>query len=826
MSEADRVAVIVVHGIADQRPGLTVREVVRLLCHGGDGAPRFVQGEIRDVLVPVAKLEPGVAPVLAKTTPQNADGDAQKSDPARQRPGTPSGFFQEQKAASVEAATPRKLESKKAESKDLGIALNDYLLGRLTLSEGDALYEGTRVSLRRRAENRAVDVYEMYWADLSRLGTGGLRTLSSLYQLFFHLSTLAADVVDQISLTTGGGVAWRILQSLHAWLAWLMKAPVAMVQLSMLLLVVFGAAAFVPAQQQGQLLAALFGVGAIALAALGTLAWLRGTSMPTRWAKLLLLSTGAVASVAAAVVSLLSERWIAMTYFGAGALAIALLGAYLIERYARVTRGVRVLGHLLVGATVMTLCVEGRDLLPHVTTQREWMLTAALHVGELLFAAVLLVWAVFVFVQIAALLLGLWLGRACDRQVKASLHTARLTLVVSTALFAILSLVLWSVVSYVAGLGLNDLYYEPRIFGSGYRSAAIFLDERVHSLGAFFTPLVFAATLLGAAGLVVLAPSLLEELFPSKNVDAEGVRHGAAVRSERLGGWLEGGIRRLGKTFTGLVPLGAIAGSVLYLAFVFQQFAFSAGVADSVLQWLAGRLEHFQGETLVAAGKWLAGGALTIAALGSRFTQTFGRLRVAIDAILDIDNYFGDPPDRQPPRARIYSRYASLLAYLRECGYARIVIVSHSQGTVISADLLRYLHVQRRLQDIVGTIPLALVTVGSPLRDLYAERFPLLYQWMGSNEAGFPTAAPSASEIGATEWVNACRSGDYVGRFIWTPRSDTGRFRIAVVDPDSNVRAQRAGDRTEFCLGSGGHTHYFSNDAVALAAEIDRLVAG
>jgi hypothetical protein len=820
VSVADRVAVVVVHGIADQRPGQTVREIVRLLCHGGDGAPRFVQGEMHEVLVPVAKLEPGDAPAPIQSPAQQPGDNAPGPESARQRPGTPSGFYQDQKSASVETAVPG------VEARDLGIELNDYLLNRLTLSEGDSLYEAARVSLRRRADDRAVDIYEMYWADLSRLRSGGLSALSSLYQLFFHLSTLAADVVDQVALSTGGGAGWRVLQSLHAWLAWLMKAPAGIVQLSMLLLVVFGAAAFVPPQQQGQLLAALFGAGAIALAALGALAWLHGTSVLTRWVKLLLLAAGAIASLAAAIVALRDEAWIARIYFGAGALAIALLGAYLIERYARVTRGVRVLGHLLVAATVIALCVEARVLLPHVTTQREWMLTAALHVGELLFAAVLLVWAAFVIVQIAALLLGLWLGRACDGHVKASLHTSRLILVVSTGLFAVLSLVLWSVVGYVAGLALNDLLYEPTIFGRGYRSAAIFLDERVRSLGGFFTPLVFAFTLLASAGLLVLAPSLLEELSPSKNVDEGGVRRGAAVWSERLGTWLGGGMRRLGKTFTGIVPLGAIAGGALYLAFVFEQFAFSAGVAGSVAQWLAGALEHFQGETLVAAGKWLAGGALTIAALGSRFTQTFGRLRVAIDAVLDIDNYFNDPPNRQPPRARIYSRYASLLSYLRDKGYARIVIVSHSQGTVISADLLRYLHVQRRLRDVVGAIPVALVTVGSPLRDLYAERFPLLYEWMGSNVAGFTSSAPSASDIGASEWVNACRSGDYVGRFIWTPPSDTGRFRIAVVGSDGKVEARRAGDRTEFCLGAGGHTHYFSNDAVALAVEIDRLIAG
>ena len=820
VSAADRVAVVVVHGIADQRPGRTVREIVRLLCHGGDGTPRFVQGEMHEVLVPVAKLEPGDAPALIRSPAPHAGGDAQGSESARQRPGTPSGFYQEQKSAPVETPAPG------VESQDLGIELNDYLLGRLTLSEGDALYEAARVSLRRRADDRAVDVFEMYWADLSRLGTGGLRALSSLYQLFFHLSTLSADVVDQVSLSTGGGAAWRTLQSLHAWSAWFMKAPAAIVQLSMLLVVAFGAAVFVPPEQQGQLLAALFGAGAIALAALGTLAWLHGTSPLGRWMKLLLLLAGAVASLAAAVVVLQDEGWIARIYFGASALAIALLGAYLIERYARVTRGVRLLGHLLVAATVIALCLEARTLLPVVTTQREWMLTAALHVGEWLLAAVLLVWAVFVVVQIAALLLGLWLGRACDGPVKASLHTSRLTLVVSTALFALLSLVLWSVVGYVAGLALNDLFYEPTIFGSGYRSATIFLEDRVQSLGGFFTPLVLAFMLLGAAGLLVMAPSLLEEISPSKNVDERGTRRIAAVWSERLGNWLGGGMRRLGKTFTGLVPLGAIAGGVLYLAFVFQQFAFSAGVAGSVAQWLAGALEHFQGETLVAAGKWIAGGALTIAALGARFTQTLGRLRVAIDAVLDIDNYFGDPPNRQPPRARIYSRFASLLAYLRDGGYARIVIVSHSQGTVISADLLRYLHVQRRLAGIVGAIPVALITVGSPLRDLYAERFPLLYGWMGSNEAGFTTASPSAADLGATEWVNACRSGDYVGRFIWTPPSDATRFRIATVGPDGRVEAQRAGDRTEFCLGAGGHTHYFSNDAVALAAEIERLIAG
>ena len=167
----------------------------------------------------------------------------------------------------------------------------------------------------------------------------------------------------------------------------------------------------------------------------------------------------------------------------------------------------------------------------------------------------------------------------------------------------------------------------------------------------------------------------MEELKPTTNLDAKGLRYGAPDWSRRLGLWLGGGMRLLNGAVKYLIPAGAIVGSLLYLAFVIQQVAWASGVPASV-ETLSGWLEMLKGETLVDAGKWLAGGALTIVALGSRFTQTFGRLRVAIDAVLDIDSYFADPPNHRPPRARIFSRYASLLRYLRDHGYDRIVIVS------------------------------------------------------------------------------------------------------------------------------------------------------
>jgi hypothetical protein len=829
----DRVAIVVVHGIADQKPGQTVREVARLLCAEEHGAARYEQGEIQGVLVPVAKLEPGGGPLAETAAPAPMVQEARKQERARRAPGTPSGFYQAHQAVISETADPAHIpaaqEAKAA--KDLGMALNDYLLGRLVLPEDETLYESTRVSLRRRADRRAVDVYEMYWADLSRLGKGGLRALTALYQLFFHLSTLAADVVDQISLATHGGAGWRLLQRFHAWAAWLMKGPIALLQLPMLLMLAFGSAALVAPELQGQLLAAAFGVAAVVLTALAGLAWLREPSRLRRWVKLLVLLAAAAAAIAAALFALTAEEWVARLYFAAGALGVTLLGAYLVERYGGVTQGVRVLGHVLVVSAVAALCIDGMLLLDNVTTQFEWMVTAALHVTEGLLAGELLAWAAFVLVQIAALLLGGWLGRGGDGAAKASLHTARLGLIGSSSLFVVLSLVLWSVVSYVAGRALDKLPYHPIFFGTGYRSAEIFLEERVQTLGAFFTPLVLAMLLGFAAGLLVLLPSLLEEISPTANLDARGaLRPGAPEWARRLGNWLSGGVRALGTAAKYLVPAGAIAGSVLYLAFVLRTITLTMGVGGELTVWIVDVLELFEGETLVAVGKWLAGGALTLAALGARFTRTFGRLRVAIDAVLDIDNYFADPPNRRPPRARIFSRYASLLAYLRAAGYARVVIVAHSQGTVITADLLRHLHAQGRLRELVGAMRLSLVTVGSPLRDLYAERFPLLYRWMGARETVFANAGPAAAALGAAEWVNACRSGDYVGRFIWTPSTDAAlagpKFGVALVGADGRVAAERSGDRSELCLGAGAHTHYFANDAAALAAEIERLVAG
>src|SRR5262245_55376054 len=131
-NRSDRVAVVVVHGIADQRPGQTVRELARLLCHGGEGEPRYVEGELREVLVPVQKLEPGSAADAASELPplqgkgRGGDGvNVKIPEPARRSPGTPSGFYQAQQHASprsTQASAAPAQEKGASAAPDLGLA--------------------------------------------------------------------------------------------------------------------------------------------------------------------------------------------------------------------------------------------------------------------------------------------------------------------------------------------------------------------------------------------------------------------------------------------------------------------------------------------------------------------------------------------------------------------------------------------------------------------------------------------------------------------------------------------------------------------------------
>ena len=73
---------------------------------------------------------------------------------------------------------------------------------------------------------------------------------------------------------------------------------------------------------------------------------------------------------------------------------------------------------------------------------------------------------------------------------------------------------------------------------------------------------------------------------------------------------------------------------------------------------------------------------------------------------------------------------------------------------------------------------------------------------------------PNREELfGVERWINCYRSGDYVGRFFWTPED---QWKPST-EPSATASA-------EFCLIAGAHTHYFDETAVEVGRAIDHEI--
>lgn len=210
-------------------------------------------------------------------------------------------------------------------------------------------------------------------------------------------------------------------------------------------------------------------------------------------------------------------------------------------------------------------------------------------------------------------------------------------------------------------------------------------------------------------------------------------------------------------------------------------------------------------------------------------------LSAVIDVALDVVNWMREGPLGQPPRARICGRFYSLLKHLGRQGadahkrpYDAVIIVAHSQGTIIAAETLHYLH-------HIGGLPLhphstlRLFTMGSPLRQLYARRFPHLYGWVVPTAPG-PSTMPEPAALGLTTWWNAYRSGDYVGRGIWWSDFEQRDPHGSERQPENDQHftpAYPSFDTAgcDFCIGPGAHTHYWDETTSMISDALDALIA-
>ena len=946
-----RVAVIVVHGVADQQPGETARSVVDLLVASAPDGTCYTSASTEDLTLRVAPLpaQPGSQPQVAhatQATPKGEDRPLMKSlmqslrsDFNRQAwAATPRAHAAEAHAAidPADVASP-------PTTGDRGIAVTNYLLAKNVRNGATPeSYETTCISLQRHGvgpdqvgtaadvDVTQVDVHEMYWADLSRLSGSMPRIVSELFTLVFRLSKLGRETVDEmwgelararVPHARWGrtfAAAWNTVAWLQIGLDWLFVNGLALLftQLALLgvLLVGLGFTSGIAPGASDASLALhqtwLHHGVAIALSVLGVLRMIyrRGDGQWLQFAVPLAL-------IAACLYALLLApgllQWItaltllaAITAGNEAALRIAddrFPLVHVVGRWMWIASALLMFGSAVHESQVLA-APAWRDVWVH----------AALFTTEAVLLAVKWWWIV------AGPLLVVWffageIARAEHGYAsRASIATGRLGITVSFGMFLAVTMTVWALVGNVLDASVQGAGYRPCIFamepaasamapakGAGENacmwtsknakkaaatqampSAKAVLDDRYVKSTSAFSLLATLLLMLIAYLLTMFAPSVAAELklLADSQRDAhqqeldkrEAALPDQAVatllqRSQHaraLGRWLTAGYRRLDLVVAFISLLGvtlSLGIAVLFLSTVFEHDWVTQGLKaiglTSVVDLLAGLEQGVSGASqslftpLQAAVFSAAGIGAALSALGGLLSRRIPPLRAPLDAAMDVDNHFREFPRTAIPRAHIFSRYAAVLEHIQARRYDRIVVVSHSQGTVISSELLRFLSSRDRCAPTPGDAPLlagktlppvSLLTLGCPLRQLYGARFPGLYAWtLAKNGAVF---GPRATDIGAQRWMNAFCSGDYVGRWLWSDAADEptlahpteyavghdpfGRVDMyGAFDPMPPAEgALRAAREVEVCLGLGAHTHYFERDQTTVAWMIDYLI--
>ncbi len=851
-----RIAVIAVHGVADQAPNETARAVASLLL--SSGADRRPFGPVPPG--PVGSGTPPIKPDRDKEHPSSkysaftetplfvpvSPVRLERTQTAAPEQPAASGWKQAARAGLYSSYGAkhlnREIRGDAREQIDFKFAYNQ--LEDYKASDDSPSYETVQLSGERKEHaagelTAQIDVYEMYWADLSRLGKGLLRILGESYQLLFHLSSLGKTTVDLARIARGGKGMFPWLMFFQSVSSWLLVLPIAI--LNLYLLLIAAGLVLIKIPETYRLAALVAAVGTLGALAAGLLVfrlwrlgfWLWSLDQAVGLIYGALLAYYLFAHSEPGSYPALTLIWLLIAMAAVGAIA---------ARYELRRKGARKVA-MVCGAVILAVAYAF-SLKAHDTPAGVIAIVGG--TSEVVFAVLVVLWAALIVSHLVTWLLGeiaIWQtpgdgkrrGNMQDPkwQIERAVWTGRMGMFLPTSLFLILTLSLWMAAVYALKGSFEGLTYEPffnffRTKNVGVAGFMEFLVDR--SAGGSFD------LFLGFTALALVM--VIWGFFPAVLAEAAPPEDPLGPSSRQIGHWLDHGF-----------VLARWAGRVaLFAAFV----VLPGGLA--LLALVAGAREMFGSDTtLKLIGSILAGSAVGIVGLGSQLGKVFLGFRAGLDVALDVDNWLRETPREANVRSRICARYVSLLRHV--CGlrdrqngpYDALVIVAHSQGTVITADLLRFLaqSPDPELERLGRELPVYLLTMGCPLRQLYGLRFPHLYQWAthvggtGSPPAQSPyqdglipqDQSPDPRELRVELWINAFRSGDYVGRHLWLRDDYEDRWRPAM--PDSYfVANDRSGTgkgvadlrRIELCIGAGAHTHYFDETADRIAQIIDQLI--
>jgi hypothetical protein len=527
--------VVAVHGVADQAAGESAAAVANLLVRRPEYAPSGVTRlALRAERVPVAPRR-----VVAA-------GERDCAPPALTLPADAGGFGQ--------AFMRRQLEHYEVEP-------------------GDAVYETVRVTTVRAAEAEtpaiAVDVHEVYWADLSRLGKGALQIFGELYQIIFHLGRLGHLSADHACRANGGTRGWRVYSWLVSTAVDVLTKPVP--ALNLLLFAIALTAVPGLLSDRWRLTVGLLVLAGLVLALLGFGLFRAGRrARPWSWVVppvlLVLACAAAVQSVSGLRLPRVAE-WPLLSFEGS-LIGFALVGVVFLAYERRRPGALKTavwLGLPFAGLLWWRLWLAENT--------KGGVIDAGLFVAEIGVVLLTLCFASIFAITLLATPLGIVLARwhARDRHAAArATGTVRLALSIATGAFLVLTLTAWAGLFAMRDRLVPKMPYVPRLPWPAYgtcdeKTAFAFLDQLLFGFVRYTATLptfaVIAAALVLAAWAVL--PVALAEIAPPAR---------AAEAADRYRTWLDRGFK-----------LAGVSGVLLFVA-VFLVMPLAAWIPPVAMQ--------------------------------------------------------------------------------------------------------------------------------------------------------------------------------------------------------------------------------------------------
>jgi hypothetical protein len=809
-----RVAVIGIHGVGEHAPGDTARAIVRQLQHTHPD----VYGAFEEVPLKLA--------VDARELGRLSREEDHPKGIERLQAGFHSVFkWRRLQAAARAGAVPDPEES----PRDVQFSHSLLVRGDTYKSEYATVRLSGTSKIQEGADTQVniltdVDVYELFWSDLSHsFGTGALAAFGQIVQLLVHLASLGRTAVattNEAGMTQTRRWWWRVFYRLNAASYWLLSTPILVGNL----LFVFLAALLVPALIGNAVKPATTAlVGLIAAALIGGAIY--GSFGRTTVGRFCVAVAASASLILGAAVGAVWWFWLdgAITRTIDGSLVMAwleiplllLIGDSVARRYDALRPGAYIVWYALAGALALWMAavlVLGWN--PDGSAGQSGSLYSPLitwlgHAAEGLFSLLLIVWFGLYAAGVALFVVGLglkFIGGGTPEESR-TVSTALLTASLPAPLFLTLVLCLWALFDNSFADMLATPAFQPWCSWL-FPASAIASGSAVGFIGALINQSVpgfafYLGVMVAAAALVLggTLPSAVAELVPpDRNPPGE------LQRSRSLGRWLDSGFHAID-----------LAGVLTGVAFFMLPIGVAANYTPALQATIARTMSFMD-----IAGPLVGGSAVGFLAATKLFATSFSgfvqRLRVPVDVILDVDNWLRERPVGETVRLKVFARFTSLLRHVAErrlAGqpYDHIVIVAHSQGTVVALDTFRY------LQSLPGGLlsrlrPCVILTMGCPLRQLYAWRLPSLYGWVLAGPPGAPPPSPHA--CGFAAWANAYGSGDYVGRNLWPTNVPFAPAQCAPPVPPA--------PQGEFCIGAAAHTHYFDEDHAEIGARISALI--